>query len=236
MLTHASPSFSPSASVESLTPSTPVISASRPPHARWTPNDNAQLQFLAGDYPLPLLTQQFNRWARANDRPTRTAKALEHQARAFGISLESTGEYITASTFLYYYNPSHDRTYTKLRRWHLHGLLRLHRIGAHFFVRRSQVRRMALRHPTLYAHIPRPDLVQLLDSESAADTVLLTQPAKPHNRFRPVRCLTTDTLYPSVAAAARAVYVTQKTIRHAAEGFRPTAAGYRWAYADAGPA
>jgi hypothetical protein len=95
---------------------------------------------------------------------------------------------------------------------------------------------MALRHPTLYAHIPRPDLVQLLDSESAADTVLLTPPPKPYNRLRPVRCLTTDTTYPSVAAASRAVYVARRSIRYAADGIRPTAAGYRWAYADAGPA
>jgi hypothetical protein len=236
MLIHASPSSSPFASVASHTQSTPAISASRPPHAHWTPDDYAQLQHLAGDYPLRLLTQLFNRWARLNNRPARTAKAIEHQARALGLSLESTGEYILASTFQHYYAPKNDLVTKKLRRWHSDGLLRLYRIGRHLFVRRSQIRRMALRYPALFAHIPRPDLVQLLDSESAADTVLLTPPAKPYNRVRPVRCLTTGTLYPSVAAASRAVYVARRSIRYAADGIRPHAAGYRWAYADAEPA
>ena len=236
MLTLASPSSSPFACVASLTPSTTASSASRPPHAPWTPDDIEQLQHLAGDYPFRLLTQLFNRWARSNNRPTRTAKAIEHQARALGLSLESTGEYILASTFQHYYAPKNSLVIKKLRRWHSDGLLHLHRIGRHLFVRRSQIRRMALRHPTLYAHIPRPALVQLLDSESAADTVLLAQPPKPYNRVRPVRCLTTGTLYPSVAAASRAVFVARRSIRYAADGIRPHAAGYRWAYADAEPA
>lgn len=236
MLIPVSPSSSPSASVESLTLSTPATSASRPPHAPWTPDDHAQLQHLVGDYPLPLLTQHFNRWARSNNRPTRTAKAIEHQARAFGLSLESTGEYILASTFQQYYSPKNDLVIKKLRRWHSDGMLRLYRIGRHLFVRRSQIRRMALRYPALYSHIPRSSLVQLLNSEPAADTVLLSPPAKPHARLRPVRCLTTGTLYPSVAAASRAVYVARRSIRYAADGIRPHAAGYRWAYADAEPA
>ncbi|MEN9784499.1 MAG: hypothetical protein RJA24_1842, partial [Pseudomonadota bacterium] len=195
-----------------------------------------QLQDLAGDYPLPLLTQHFNRWARANNRPTRTARAIEHQSRALGLSLESTGEYISTGTFQHFYSPKNDRIFDRLRRWHSDGLLRVYCIGGHRFVRRSKIRRLALSRPDLFAHLSRSALVQLLDSEHAADTVLLTQPPRPYNRFRPVRCLDTGILYPSVAAAARAVYVSTRAIYNAAVGRSSVAAGYRWAYADAEPA
>lgn len=51
------------------------------------------------------------------------------------------------------------------------------------------------------------------------------------NPGRPVRCIETGDIYPSAAAAGRAVYVVKETVHQAIRrGYR--AGGYRWVWAD----
>lgn len=210
----------------------------------WSPQDVEVLLELIGDLPLPFVTQQHRRWAKGHGRPLRTFSAVTTKCKLLGISSRSTGLWITAGTVARYLGISSSRVVEWIHRegGHykgIHGHLRARRFPhkprkgtkrvkrrAFFWIHRAELRAFALLNPRLFGRLDRATLVELLDQERAADAVLRTAQSD-RGPWQPVRCVETGITYPSLAHAARAVFVARTTLRGAARhGTR--AAGLHW--------
>jgi hypothetical protein len=193
---------------------------------RWGPAETDRLDYLAGNVPYSALSRHYNNWARQHGHATRTAKAIRLKIADMGLSAYPIGEWIGTAAII---EALHVCGFTA-RWWITHLGLPASRDGARWAVRRSDLRVFARENPRLFARATRPALVQLLEDEALADMITDGKHYYPH-RPRPVRCLETGQVFPSLAAAARASFVVRQVIRKAIRtgGF---AAGYHWIWAE----
>lgn len=208
----------------------------------WGAEDDDALMDLVGDVPLAAVIKRFQQWCTDNDRPPRTKASIIHRIRRLGLHSRSTGQWITIGAVARAVGVSGER----VREWILHrgadryGLkgqlkadrfpLRENRRGTKlltlWWVNRTDLRAFAVKNPRLFGHLDRMDLVALLDDENAADAVLATA-AGDRGMAHPVRCIDTGVSYPSLAAAARANYLTESWLSQAVRR-DGCAGGLRW--------
>lgn len=200
---------------------------------RYSAEDVEVLYRYVGDLPALLVIQVHRCWASQNDRPIRSSRSILRKIHELGLSSYSTGEWITVGTIAGYLGVSCK----VVRRWitrrdgnyhDVDGRLNGRQLPLYsrntrdrykksrWFVKRSDLRDFARRNPHLFNHLDRPTLVELMDQEKAADDVLsvgqrvycrATMP-------RPVRCIETGAVFPSISAAARAIPIATSSIWH----------------------
>lgn len=101
------------------------------------------------------------------------------------------------------------------------------------YIRRDNLRRFARLHPEQFGGIPMSNLIMLIEDERLAEWIAETYPTRPpgleqcRKPPRPVRCVETGQTFPSIQAAAAAVFVTKYAISVALKrGSR--SAGFHW--------
>lgn len=196
-----------------------------PRQPAWSADEIEQLMQLGGDVPRPILDSQYNAWARRHGFPTRSRKAVLLKANRHRISLRAVGSWLTTGglagilglppstveSWLCRYPDLPRRTFGR-------QLVR--------YVNRDQFKAWVLDHQHLLGGIQRARLVMLLGDGVLADRILERYPNRPTGMeatAKAVRCLDDGRVWPSIRAAAQAVYVTHSGLWHALQDRRPVA-------------
>lgn len=195
----------------------------------WSPTELAWLEDLAGNVPPAALASRYNRLAVSHGFSRRTPEAIESRARRSQLTIAAIGDWITTgltAKLLGFSGASNNPVNLWVERKYITARRFSPAISAPSYIRRCDLRALARERPELFAGIEEPRLIQVLEDEALA-----TEIAQNHRRRkarpRPVRCVETGTVYPTVRAAARQIYVTPRAITWAIDtGNR--AAGHHW--------
>jgi hypothetical protein len=194
---------------------------------KWSDDELNQLQWLLGDLPWPLVVQRFNIWAKRNGHVQRTELAMRRKVEQFGGSRRAVGAWITTGLVCQLMGVSHE---TPLR-WLRDGWITSLRFGdgpAHnHYIKRQDLRKLARLKPHIFGGQDEATLIQLLDQERLAKTLVAMELPLPRQR-KPVVCIETGRRYPSIGKAARAVYVTPSRLQKVVGREDRTAAGCHW--------
>jgi hypothetical protein len=193
----------------------------------WSSEELATLELLAGDVPWPALPQVYWNTVRQHGYPKRTGTALRRKCNDLGLQRAAIGRWVNAGLIC----KLMDISYEAVQTWMRNGLLPGTRFGEtkghRYYFKRCDLRRLAGTHPHLFGGLDCAALTQLFDEPKLAKRVAELGLPK-HQQRRPVRCVETGTTYPSISAAARAVYVTPKCIHDALDHPTKTSASYTW--------
>lgn len=200
----------------------------------WSKCEIEYLHSLIGDYPTQLIIKRYLHWASMMNLPKRSSYAIEQKLRKLKISRIPVGIYITSGTLVKLLGVS----YTTVDRWVQSGHLAPHLIESgdprvrgirpprRLFLRSDMIQ-MALDHPRLLSGTPQENLFLLLEDAALAADIAQRFPKRIGRDPVPVICVETGQRYGSIAAAARAVYVTKNCLAEAVKTGR-RANGYHW--------
>jgi hypothetical protein len=198
---------------------------------RWTAAETDRILDLAGDLPWPLALAAYHRWAADHGHPQRTDKALALYVQEQGGTIYAMGEWVTAGACC---TAWHIKTGT-MGRWlkrHRDILRPVQPTGAlgRFYIRRANLRAFARQLPHLLGGIAAADLFLILEDQELSDHIATAFPRRPLSpvQKRPVRCIDTGVIYPSVRDAARAIPCSISAISQAVNGHASHALGLRW--------
>ena len=201
----------------------------RPVGTPWADDDLEFLSRHIESLPLPRLVRAFNIWAITNNRPQRSASAIDHKIRRLGYSTKPQIEYFTFKRLA---------EILGISRWTVAGWKRLNinplqsyqhdgkRMAFHY-VSRLEFSRFAKNHPECLGGVNEVGLQILLEDSQKAKEILRQYPKRrvPLYASKRVRCIETGKIYPSLGAAARDVHVVRQGVSraiahgHAANGF-----------------
>ena len=193
----------------------------------WSSEELDTLYLLAGDVPWPALPQIYWNTVRQHGYPRRSGTALRRKCNDLGLGRAAIGRWVNAGLICQLM----DISYEAVQTWMRNGLIEGKRFGDtqghRYYFTRASVRALAKRHPYLFGGLPISNLTQLFDDAKLAIEIAALELPK-HQQRRPVLCVETGTTYPSISAAARAVYVTPKCIYDALDHPTKTSASYTW--------
>lgn len=179
---------------------------------RWTEAEMNQLHEMAGDLPRHQLAATYKHWAKLNGYPSRSSKAIFVKAYVMGLSLAAIGESLTTGGIAKILEIND----TTVQGWMVrHPDLPRRKIKGYYYIKRRDLAKWALEHPHLFGGLNHANLMQLFESEDIADYILNNYPNRPvglEATARPIRCITTNQLFPSLSAAARATHMTYQAI------------------------
>ena len=193
----------------------------------WSSEELDTLYLLAGDVPWPVLPQVYWNTVRQHGYPRRTATALRHKCSDLGLQRAAIGRWVNAGLICQLMEISYEAVQTLMRNGLLPGKRYGTTQGHRYYFTRASVRALAKTHPHLFGGLPVSNLTQLFDDDKLAIEIAALELPK-HQRRRPVLCVETGTTYPSISAAARAVYVTPKCIYDALDHPTKTSASCTW--------
>lgn len=194
---------------------------------KWSDDELNQLQWLLGDLPWLLVVERYNVWAKRHGYVPRTELAMRRKVEQLGGSRRPVGTWITTGLVCQLMGVSHE---TPLR-WLREGLITSLRFGegpAHnHYIKREDLRKLARLKPHIFGGQDEATLVQLLDHERLAKAIVALDMPLPR-QAKPVLCVETGRVYPSMGKAARAVYVTPSRLQKVVGRADRTAAGCHW--------
>jgi hypothetical protein len=191
----------------------------------WTPEEDALLLSMSGDLPWPVVVSNMQKAAAAKQWPRRTARAITDRVYTLGVSRTCYGEWLTCHAI------TRELRVDKktINKWINQGKIEAKKINRIRWVSRKTLRAFAKREPQVFAHLTEAELFQLLDSEQLAQQIKGMR--LPRRQLRkPVVCVETGWWYPSLTAAAKSVYMTNRPLRRAIQN-GTTVAGKHWRYA-----
>jgi DNA-binding transcriptional MerR regulator len=193
----------------------------------WSSEELTTLELLAGDVPWPALPQVYWNTVRQHGYPQRTGTALRRKCNDLGLSRAAIGRWVNAGLICQLMEISYEAVQT----WMRNGLIEGKRFGEtkghRYYFTRSSLRALARTHPHLFGGLSTAALTQLFDDPKLAKQVAELGLPK-HQQRRPVLCVETGITYPSLSAAARAVFVTPKCISCALDKPDKTSASFTW--------
>ena len=193
----------------------------------WTTHELDTLTLLAGDVPWPVLPRIYWNTVRYHGYPSRTPAALRHKCDELGLSRAAIGNWVNAGLICTLMEVS----YESITAWRCSGILPGTRYGDtrghRYYYKRSDLHHLARTHPHLFGGLSFAALTQLFDDARRAKRVVELGLPK-LQQCRPVLCVETGKVYPSLSAAARAVYVTTKCISVALDHPTKTSASLTW--------
>ena len=193
----------------------------------WSSEELTTLELLAGDVPWPALPQTYWNTVRQHGYPRRTGTALRRKCNDLGLSRAAIGRWVNAGLICKLMGISYEAVQTLMRSGLLSGTRFGGTRGHRYYFKRTDLRRLAGSHPHLFGGLGSAALTQLFDDPKLAKQVAALGLPK-HQQRRPVLCVETGTTYPSLSAAARAVYVTPKCISCALDDPTKTSASFTW--------
>lgn len=164
------------------------------------------LSSLLGDAPISMVVSTYNQWASAHKFSKRTKKSLTSRARYLGVSTQTCGTWIAYSILI-------EALGSRVKKWIDNKELVSKKDGRRRFIRRSDLRAFARKHPDRFSNMELSDLVMIFDSTALAEQ--LAEQPKASRRGVPlkVRCKETGKIYPTIASAAKAHFVSETTMR-----------------------
>ena len=193
----------------------------------WSSEELDTLYLLAGDVPWPVLPQVYWNTVRQHGYPQRIGTALRRKCNDLGLQRAAIGRWVNAGLICQLMDISYEAVQTLMRSGLLPGKRFGETQGHRYYFRRCDLRHLADSHPHLFGGLPISNLTQLFDDAKLAIKIAELELPK-HQQRRPVLCVETGTTYPSISAAARAVYVTPKCIYDALDHPTKTSASYTW--------
>lgn len=200
----------------------------------WSTEELDTLELLAGDVPWPVLPQTYWNTVRQHGYPRRTATALRRKCNDLGLQRAAIGRWVNAGLICKLMGVSYEAVQTLMRSGLLPGTRFGDTRGHRYYFRRCDLRHLAVSHPHLFGGLSSAALTQLFDDPKLAKRVAELQLPRLQQR-RPVLCVETGITYPSLSAAARAVYVTTKCISSALDDPTKTSASFTWRSVAATP-
>jgi hypothetical protein len=193
----------------------------------WSSEELATLELLAGDVPWPALPDTYWNTVRQHGYPRRTATALRRKCNDLGLQRAAIGRWVNAGLICQLMEISYEAIQT----WMRNGLIEGKRFGDtqghRYYFKRCDLRALAGTHPHLFGGLSSAALTQLFDDPKLAKRVAELGLPK-HQQRRPVLCVETGKVYPSLSEAARAVFVTPKCISCALDKPDKTSASFTW--------
>ena len=193
----------------------------------WSSEELDTLCLLAGDVPWPALPQTYWNTVRQHGYPARTATALRRKCNDLGLGRAAIGRWVNAGLICQLMEISYEAVQTLMRSGLLPGTRFGDTRGHRYYFKRTDLRRLAATHPHLFGGLSCAALTQLFDDPKLAKQVAELGLPRLQQR-RPVLCVETGITYPSLSAAARAVYVTTKCISTALDRPDKTSASFTW--------
>jgi hypothetical protein len=193
----------------------------------WSTYELDTLSLLAGDVPWPALPQTYWHTVRQHGYPQRTATALRRKCNDLGLGRAAIGRWVNAGLICQLMQISYEAVQTLMRTGLISGTRFGGTRGHRYYFKRCDLRHLAVSHPHLFGGLDCAALTQLFDDPKLAKRVA-EQGLPKHQQRRPVLCVETGKVYPSLSAAARAVYVTPKCISTALDHPTKTSASYTW--------
>ena len=193
----------------------------------WSSEELTTLELLAGDVPWPALPQIYCNTVAQHGYPKRTATALRRKCCDLGLQRAAIGRWVNAGLICKLMGISYEAVQTLMRSGLLPGTRFGGTRGHRYYFKRTDLRRLATTHPHLFGGLDCAALTQLFDEPRLAKRVAELGLPRLQQR-RPVLCVETGKVYPSLSAAARAVYVTPKCIYDALDHPTKTSASYTW--------
>ena len=193
----------------------------------WSSEELDILYLLVGDVPWPALPQTYCNTVAQLGYPKRTGTALRRKCCDLGLSRAAIGRWVNAGLICQLMEISYEAVQTWMRSDLLPGKRFGETKGHRYYFRRCDLRNLAGTHPHLFGGLPISNLTQLFDDAKLAAKIAELELPK-HQQRRPVLCVETGTTYPSISAAARAVYVTPKCIYDALDHPTKTSASFTW--------
>ena len=200
----------------------------------WSSEELATLELLAGDVPWPALPQTYWNTVRQHGYPKRTGTALRRKCNDLGLGRAAIGRWVNAGLICQLMGISYEAVQTLMRSGLLPGTRFGGTRGHRYYFKRTDLRALARTHPHLFGGLSTAALTQLFDEPKLAKRVAELGLPKRRQR-RPVLCVETGITYPSLSAAARAVYVSVKCISCALDRPDKTSASYTWRSVAAKP-
>lgn len=186
----------------------------------WSAREDEMLASLAGDMPITMLVNTYNQWASVNKYRKRTRNGILCRASFLGVSLEVCGTWIARGILM-------RALGNRIQKW---ADLETKKIGRYTYVKRSDLRAFARKHPERFAGLSVADLVMVLDSVPLAEQ-LAAQGNRPRSGYpRKVVCKETGKIYPSAADAGRAHFVHSTSVIRSIRTGRPCICGRSFAY------
>jgi DNA-binding transcriptional MerR regulator len=193
----------------------------------WTTDELDTLHLLAGDVPWPELPKIYWNTVRQHGYPRRTSTALRRKCNDLGLQRAAIGKWVNAGLICQLMEVSYEAVQTWMRNGWLPGKRFGTTRGHRYYFTRASLRALAQSHPHLFGGLPVSNLTQLFDNSTLAEEIAALGLPK-HQQRRPVVCVETGVVYPSISAAARAVYVTPKCISEALDHPSKTSASCTW--------
>lgn len=194
----------------------------------WSDAELNQLEAIAGDFPIRQIARIYNCWASANNYPKRSYYTILKTGYKHNLRFRPIGRQITHGVIMHVLEITAHQAHLILD----YCQTRQRSLKSRRYVERVELRRIARRQPELFAMATRANLVQLLEDEGLADWILQHQPQRLGRNRKPIRCVETGQVYPSILAASRAVPIDRNWLtRSIRRG--TTAAGFHWTYIHA---
>jgi hypothetical protein len=200
----------------------------------WSSEELTTLELLAGDVPWPALPDIYWNTVRQHGYPRRTGTALRRKCNDLDLQRAAIGRWVNAGLICKLMGISYEAVQTLMRSGLLPGTRFGDTRGHRFYFKRCDLRRLAGTHAYLFGGLDCAALTQLFDDPKLAKRVAELGLPK-HQQRRPVLCVETGITYPSLSAAARAVYVTPKCISCALDKPDKTSASFTWRSVAATP-
>jgi hypothetical protein len=193
----------------------------------WSAEELDILYLLVGDVPWPVLPQTYCNTVCQLGYPKRTGTALRRKCNDLGLQRAAIGKWVNAGLICELMEISYEAVQT----WMRNGLIVGKRFGDtqghRYYFTRSSICTLARKHPHFFGGLPVSNLTQLFDNITLAEEIAALKLPK-YQQKRPVLCVETNITYPSISAAARAVYVTPKCISTALDDPAKTSASFTW--------
>lgn len=205
----------------------------------WTKEEEWTLEDLIGTDVFAVVCQRYQAIARKNGWPVRSKTALHLRVRHLGLSAIATDDNLNTQELARQLGIEPHRVRTWVARY---SDLKPRKVGIHYRLSLQDLRRFALKRPHLFWGVDEIGLANLI-GDTYAQHVLRKNQRK--DLRRPVLCVETGVVYPSIYQAARSCmrsdyersrkhrpWVCAANIRHALRDPETTAYGYHWRFAD----
>lgn len=180
----------------------------------WTPEENQFLEDRCGSEAFPKLVKQLQAYQKRRGLTVRTKEAIASQIKRLGLSRRCLFDNLNGSEFAAALGVSPAR----LRHWVLHCNFPFDRLTLQTAqISLKKFRDWAAHHPHLLSDLDRDNLLWLLQDDAALVDRILATPRPGKGQPCPVRRLDTGETYPTIAAAARSIYVAAPALRQAIE-------------------
>ena len=191
----------------------------------WEPDALHWLEQTAGTLPFPDLCRRFRMMAKRRGWATRSDNALHVKIQRLNLQKKCTEDNLTRRELARFLNIPPDR----VRNWTSNGLPWRKVARNQSAIQMADLKAFLLANPERATNVPERELGWLIGDEAAARIVAAEHSARGYHR--PILCIDTGEIFPSVRAAARAKYVTRGCICQAIRRGGKSA-GLRWAYLD----